>query len=100
MWNCHKIRAKRGAGLVGGRPYLMYSLPEVFGTVDCSFHISEVDLSVCLDESIIEDQLPCDEDVFQLATIYMLENGFNKSTDCYELVDLYTNLRACFLNDI
>ena len=33
-WNSHRIIAKAGHGVIGGRPILMYTLPEMYRTKD------------------------------------------------------------------
>lgn len=33
-WISHRIRAKAGHGVIGGRPTLMYTLPEMYSAED------------------------------------------------------------------
>ncbi|VDI11446.1 Hypothetical predicted protein [Mytilus galloprovincialis] len=99
IWNAHKIRKNNKQHGVYGRPYVLYSVPEVYGTSDyvTSPDIDEVE--ICLEQSTY-CSLPCDEDIYDLANLYMEELGHSLPTDAFEAATLYRCLLERFETDL
>ncbi|KAG5884322.1 hypothetical protein JTB14_027652 [Gonioctena quinquepunctata] len=58
------------------RPFIMFELPELYGTRDYLFPISQDDIQLCKGEcKYIE--YPCDEDVYDLCKIMIEEKSFS-----------------------
>ncbi|KAG5892739.1 hypothetical protein JTB14_001110 [Gonioctena quinquepunctata] len=75
-----------------GRPFIMFELPELYGTRDYLFPISQDDIQICKEEcKYIE--YPCDEDVYDLCKIIIEEKCFSLQNDPFECVELYLALR-------
>jgi hypothetical protein len=94
IWNVHRIRPTNYTG--GGRPIMLYDIPELYGTRDymCDVDLNRID--VCAQECTFYNGIPCDEDIYPLACLYMDEHGWLMPSDPYEAVDLYVSLRDCF----
>jgi hypothetical protein len=48
-WNLHDIRKQKCHEGPYGKPELMYSLPQLFGAIDCGYPISVSEVQNCLD---------------------------------------------------
>lgn len=75
-----------------GRPIVMYTSPELYGTVDHICPVEFDELSVCFDACRFESH-PCDKDVFDLCGILMSEVHWVRNNDPFDSVDLYIYLR-------
>ncbi|XP_030578347.1 uncharacterized protein LOC115796976 [Archocentrus centrarchus] len=99
-WNSHKIRPKAGHGVTGGRPVLMYTLPEMHGAEDCLKTIDLEELALCKEECTPKSQYPCDETVFDLCCLLMQEKGWDAPRDAFSAAELYLLLRNEILLNI
>ncbi|KAJ8284258.1 hypothetical protein COCON_G00031080 [Conger conger] len=99
-WNTHKIRARPGQDVHGGRPVIMYTVPQVYGAEDKLKTVDLEEVVVCKDECTPKSQLPCDETVFELCVLLMQENGWDAPTDAFDAAELYTSLRTVILQNI
>lgn len=99
-WNSHKIRAKAGDGVMGGRPILMYTLPDMYGAEDRLKTVDMDELALCREECTPKSQYPCDETVFDLCCLLMQEKGWDAPTDAFSAAELYTLLRNEILQSV
>ena len=97
-WNGHRI-VTRDKDVVGGRPVLLYTVPELYATENFGRPVDVRDSHDILEECVTQN-LPCDEDVFNICVLYMEENRLQIPADPYQTVDLYINLRDHLLADL
>ncbi|PIK51443.1 hypothetical protein BSL78_11682 [Apostichopus japonicus] len=93
QWNCHRIRPLRNNITVHGRPVVMYSCPELYGTRDYLHRVEPLEVLVCREECTFKGEFPCDEDFFHLCCILMEENNLQEPSSPFDAVTLYLNLR-------
>ena len=62
--------------------------------------VDNADIAVCIEGCIFRDGVTCDEDFFELFTIYMVENDIMPPTNAEEAIALYHELRALTSQDI
>ncbi|KAL4009749.1 hypothetical protein ACER0C_003601 [Sarotherodon galilaeus] len=96
--NSHKIRPSGSAA--SSRPVVMYSFPELHSTEDRLKPISMEETTVCMEECSPKCQHPCDETVFELCCLLMVENEWDVSGDPLGAADLYIKLREEVLQSI
>lgn len=84
-WNSHKISEKVGHGAIGGRPILMYMLPQMYGGEEKIKTIDVEELALCKEECTPKSQYPCDETVFDLCCLLMEEKGWDAPEDFLQL---------------
>lgn len=97
-WNSHKIRPSGSAA--SGRPVVMYSFPELHSAEDRLKTISMEDITLCMEECSPKGQHPCDETVFELCCLLMVENEWDAPGDPLGAADLYIRLREEILQSI
>lgn len=101
VWNTHRIRATAGSRGPAGRPIMLFTIPEVYGAAECCCIIDENDLDACIDEChFVDSELPCSEEIFNLAKLYMEENNWIDGHDAYSAANLYVQLRNAIIADI
>ena len=69
MWAGHRIRPPRLAPGPFGRPNFMHEVPEAFGGIDCLMTVPATEREICVDECSFREDLPCDNDVYELCRI-------------------------------
>lgn len=99
-WNTHRIRINAGSRGYGGRPVTLYNLPELYGTLDFKYLVETEELDICLEMSSSVDTLPCDKDVYELATMYTEEHNLSSPADAYEAASLFCVLRNMIKADL
>ncbi|MEQ2264158.1 hypothetical protein XENORESO_021053 [Xenotaenia resolanae] len=97
-WNSHKIRPSGGAS--SGRPVVMYSFPELHRAEDRLKPVFMDEITVCMEECTPKGQYPCDETVFELCCLLMVENEWNAPRDPLVAADLYIRLREKILQSV
>ncbi|KAL3973710.1 hypothetical protein ACER0C_024917 [Sarotherodon galilaeus] len=97
-WNSYKIRPSGSAA--SGRPVVMYSFPELHSAEDRLKPISMEDITLCMEECSTKGQYPCDETVFELCCLLMVENEWDAPGDPLGAADLYIRLREEILQSI
>uniref|UniRef100_A0A3B1K095 Zmp:0000000984 n=1 Tax=Astyanax mexicanus TaxID=7994 RepID=A0A3B1K095_ASTMX len=100
LWNTHNIRPSRNAVAPHGRPFIMYTLPQLFGARDYLKRVSQQAVDVCREECQERGPYPCDETVFALSSHLMEEHHLHPPTTPAEATELYLFLRTCILNYI
>ena len=88
LWNNHRIRLSANHESPGGRPDLLFSLPEVLGTRDFMIEVDEIDITVSQQlvcDSNSKQLLNCTPEVSDLANIIMHEKHWlmPKSPEMY-----------------
>lgn len=76
-----------------GQPNNMYAYPELHAAQDYLAPVSEQDLQLCRDACVFRTLEPCDNDMFQLCCLLLLEQNLILTNDPYELIDTYVVLR-------
>jgi len=97
-WNSHRIRYTKNQRSPHGRPFVMYSSPEIYGTRSSLYPVNNTKLNLCEEECLKKSTIPCNDDVFQLSCSLMIANGWNFSNDPLDAIELYVNLRRLILN--
>ncbi|XP_076842081.1 uncharacterized protein LOC143486114 [Brachyhypopomus gauderio] len=92
-WNSHLIRPSRNDLVPHGRPHVMYTLPELYGTEDYLCHVPEIECTTCEDQCTHRCDVPCDKDVFTICTHVMAQHHLSVPADVYGALDLYLSLR-------
>ena len=83
-----------------GKPVVLYTIPELYATNDYMNPVGQADIDICRMECIFRNGFPCDEEVFELAVIYMAECDLEQPTNAREALDLYLALRTCLVRDL
>ena len=94
VWNHHNIRPSR-RGLAHGRPNVMMTLPEIYGTHSyLRPFAADVINNVANDEICTGRELiPCDIDIYHSSCEIMRENNLIPSGEWSETLELYRTLR-------
>ena len=114
VWNCHQIRPTKNQNVPHGKPVVLYTIPELYGTTDymnlvgqadidiCRMQnlVGQADIDICRMQCIFRNGCPCDDEVFELAVIYMAEGDLEQPTNAREALDLYLALRTCLVRDL
>lgn len=98
-WNMHRIAISRNSVSPRGRPFIMYHNPELYGTKDF-LHRIDYDENVFNGIFILPSSIPCDTDIYELAIIIMIEEGWLVAKEPNTAIDLYLKLRSKLLNII
>ncbi|XP_029977959.1 uncharacterized protein LOC115410444 [Sphaeramia orbicularis] len=93
-WNSHRIRMRPGYGMFGGRPVLMYTVPQLYGGEDKLQPVIPEETMICKEECTPKGQYPCDETVFELCTLLMEEHGWDAPVNAPTTAELYLRLRS------
>ncbi|KAM7382146.1 hypothetical protein PAMA_012828 [Pampus argenteus] len=94
LWNTHRIRPCRNAVSPGGRPVMMYTLPQLFGAREYLKEVSQQKIEACREECVRRGPYPCDDTVFDICCLAMAENSLHPPTSPEEAIELYMFLRA------
>lgn len=95
MWNNHRIRRSNDRDLQYGKPFLMYSLPELYQSKDYLNPVDAERLDVIIHENVClwKSDIPCDRDLYELFVLVMEENNLQPSATATEALRLYINIR-------
>ncbi|XP_038071286.1 uncharacterized protein LOC119740150 [Patiria miniata] len=99
-WNSHRISSSRNRHGPFGRPSVMYSMPQLYGTQNFLVPVQPDEIEVCESECTFKSPYPCDRDVFDLCITLMAEAGITAPTNPREGQDLYHFLRTEILHRI
>ena len=88
-WNFHRICPSKNQNGPSGRPAVMYTVPSIYETRSHLQQVDRIHIQLCQDECQYRDNYPCDEDIFELSTIIMEENGWRAPLDVDDAVLLY-----------
>ncbi|KAF3844458.1 hypothetical protein F7725_007621 [Dissostichus mawsoni] len=91
VWNTHRIRPTKNCNVPSGIPDVMYTVPQLWGSEDCV--VPHSDLGACKQACKFLSTIPCDEDVFDLCNMIMLESGLTFPTNIPQAQDLYLTIR-------
>lgn len=99
LWNSHRIRTQNA---VSGRPFVLYWTPQHSGHEANNYYrpVDNIRIQICLRECETSTSTCQDEDVFNLACMYMQEDGLSWPNNAYDAANLYTVLRDKFHNDL
>lgn len=91
-WNVHKIRRSRNSISPTGRPTIMFEIPSLYGAQNYMTRVPNFAIEAISCNCKILNY-PCDEDLHNLCSILMAENGYKHQSDPYEAMELYIALR-------
>ena len=77
LWNDHRIQPKHNETISYGPPSFMYECPQAFDTTNYCHPVGANYIDACKDPSICKqlEELPCDEDVYEMCITIMAECG-------------------------
>ena len=93
QWNLHKIRPSRNAESPGGRPDLLYHVPDLTGARDLIIPVSHEDVDMA--EQLCGVRSPehgCSEEFVELASLIMEEKGHTMPTSPDNALVLFCTL--------
>ncbi|KAF3834382.1 hypothetical protein F7725_025586 [Dissostichus mawsoni] len=96
VWNTHRIRPTKNCNVPSGIPDVMYTVPQLWGSEDCV--VPHSDLGACKQACKFLSTIPCDEDVFDLCNMIMLESGLTFPTNIPQAPSSLTELPEQFAN--
>jgi len=67
LWNSHKMCTKKGTYSAGGRPIIIYALPQIYSTQDYLVSVKTDEIELCKEECTFKGRYPCDKDVLNFA---------------------------------
>ena len=95
FWNTHWIRQSANKESPGGKPDVIYSIPELHNTenflVDVTLDDVDVAGDLCIPRHTIRD---CDENFIELADIINTEHNLHAPTTVAEAENYYVTLLA------
>lgn len=92
-WNSHLICPSKNEYVPCGRPDVMHTVPELYGTEDYLCDVPEQEIVRCQQNCVSRSDIACDKDVHTLCTSIMAQNNLTVPTDAYVAIDLYIELR-------
>ena len=93
-WNCHRIQRHRNVAEPTGRPILMHTSPQLYGTEDKLVDVDIDDVEACFDDCMFKEWKPCsDSTVFELCCEIMAQEDLIPPSDTQRAVTLYHSLR-------
>ena len=93
-WNSHRIRSTKNQRTPSGRPFVLYSLPELCGADNYLHEVEDIKIQLCEEECRKKAEIPCDRDVYDLCCLEMEDNGWDKPENPNEAIELYLFLRS------
>lgn len=100
LWNSHRIRPVRNKTSPSGRPIMMYTCPELYGSQDYINVVPRVHIDSCLEECVHKSPFICDETVFEISTMIMEDNNLQKPKCGETAAVLYQTLRREILAEL
>ncbi|ESO91514.1 hypothetical protein LOTGIDRAFT_153956 [Lottia gigantea] len=97
VWDNHIIRPTTNQHVPSGRPIVMFSAPELYNVQDYKTLIENNQILICREETMFRKAIPCDEDIYDICMLLMIENAMQYPTDAYKALDLYLELRETIL---
>ena len=99
LWNSHRIRKQNA---VSGRPFMLYWTPQHSGHEASNYclPVDNLHILICLHECETSTSTCEDEDIFNLACMYMEEGGLSWPNNAYDAATHYTVLRSKFHSDL
>jgi hypothetical protein len=98
LWNTHIIRRSHSGS--GGRPILLYEASNGNGINDFTIPVDVDKLQICADECSPAGNVCSDNDIEELANVYLQEHNLTVESDVYAAVDLYDFLRTTINSDL
>jgi hypothetical protein len=98
VWDFHSIRYVKNQRCHHGKPFVMFTLPELFDSRDCLYPLHHGKLDLCREECSDSVSICRDEDIFELCSILLLEQNWSYPDNANEATLLYCNLRGHIIN--
>ena len=86
-WNTHRIAT------TGSRPFMLYTLPELFGGEECICQVDIHELEACEEVTSPKTNYTCDETIFQLCENLLEDNDMDMPNTASDCKALYVFLR-------
>ncbi|KAJ8309923.1 hypothetical protein KUTeg_011788 [Tegillarca granosa] len=93
MWNAHRIRPYRNRNIQCGRPMVMYNLPHLYRRQPQNCTVSNLQIELCENECSPNSCYPCDDTVFELCCMLMMDENYSVPSSPEEALLLYHFLR-------
>lgn len=97
VWNAHYLQSTKEGG-IRSCPSNVYLFPELFQVQDYICPVDVEVLELCRRECTIGNELPCDEEIFELGCIFMEEQNLDPPFNIVEGKELYINFRSWIMN--
>jgi hypothetical protein len=91
LWNTHYVRCSQTHNTQGGRPDVLFYMPELYGKQDYLKDCDESDLTT-LEELLAYDVPDCEEPYFELFTILMAESSKSSPQNLSDAADILVYL--------
>lgn len=98
LWNTHIIRRSHSGS--GGRPILLYEASNANGIDDSTIPVDANQLQICADECSQVLNICPDNDIYDLANLYLEEHNLTLEGDVYAAANLYDFLRTTINRDL
>ena len=99
-WNIHRIRPYRQAVTAHGRPILLHATPSIYGNRECGIELKPDEVRLCEEELAVVPRWPCSEQIHELCTCILEENGTHVPDDHEDILDLYSFPRNDILDSL
>jgi len=71
----------------------MFEIPEQFNTTNFLHTVQEDELQLCKNEHIDLTNVTCDQNIYDLCSIILVEDGICIPDESYSIIDVYIMLR-------
>ncbi|XP_048749877.2 uncharacterized protein LOC125661760 [Ostrea edulis] len=88
-WNQHRMRHTKSAELPGGKPDLMFYVPQLYDTLDYKIEIDEADVDAAEDFCVRQSASGCLEEFEVECKNILLENSWSHPSNHKEALALY-----------
>ena len=92
-WNCHKIRSYRNQLLLSGRPWMLHSMPQIYGTTNYAMPVDEDDIETYMVLVQQKSDVSCCPVVHDICVLIIEECNLPVPEAADEMYELYIFLR-------
>lgn len=100
IWKTHIIQSKIGVNETGRRPFLMYTIPQMYGAENHLCSVDEAEVAICAEETVQKKSTCADDTIFELCSLFMEDNNLSKPSDSNEAKSLYIHLRRLIRTEL
>ena len=79
---------------------MLYTCPHLNGARDYLCDTTDVRIDACITQCVFPGPKPCDETIFDICMVIMMEEGLRPPTSAEDAVILYQELRRHILNEL
>ena len=100
VWNHHRIRPYRQRLLSTGRPWLLHTMPNMYGSQEYGVHVDRNDIQACAEETTPQSEILCCEMINDLCLCILEENQIEMPNDPEGRRQLYLFIRSDILDNL